>query len=71
MRVGWVIVLLIAVLAISVWYLQRDSSRTEASPQTGSLSTENARKPASRPPGVPRDAARERPERERTDRPGN
>ena len=71
MRVGLVIVLLLAVVAISVWYKQRASSRTEADPATGASSTEKTRKPALRPPGDPRDAPRERPERERTDRPGD
>jgi hypothetical protein len=71
MRVGLAVVLLVAVLAVSVWYKQRASGRTEADPATGPSSSEKTRKPALRPPGDPRDAPRERPVRERTDRPGN
>jgi len=68
MRVGLVIVLLLVVVAISVWYKQRAASRTEADSAMGPSSAEKTREPALRPPGNPRDAPRERPGRERTDR---
>jgi hypothetical protein len=71
MRVGLAVVLLVAVLAISVWYKQRTPSHAEGDSATGPSSGEKTRKPAPRLSGDPRDAPRERPERERTERPGD
>jgi hypothetical protein len=71
MRVGWVVVLLVAVAAISAWYKQRASEPAAAGPAAAPSSSEKTPKPAVRQPGDPRDAPRERPERDRTDRPGS
>ena len=71
MRVGLAVVLLVAVAAFSVWYKQRASHHADAEPVTGLSSSEKTHLRASRPPDDPRASPRERPERERTDRPGN
>jgi len=69
--VGLAVILVIAVLAVVVWYKQPDTGRAERDFATGPTSGEQARKPALRPSGDTRDAPRGRPERERTDRPGD
>jgi cytoskeletal protein RodZ len=73
MRVGVAIVLLVVVVAaLGVWYKQRASDGVGGDPTAApSSSSETSRKPASLPRSDSRDAPRERPERERTDRPGN
>lgn len=71
MRVGLAVVLLVVVAAFSVWYKQRASDHADAEPVTGLSSSEKTHKPPWRGSGDPRAAPRERPERERTDRPGN
>jgi hypothetical protein len=71
MRVGLAVVLLVAVVAFSAWYKQRAPDHAESDPATSPSSSEKAHKPPWRGPGASRDALRERPERERTDRPGD
>ena len=76
MSAGWVrvalaAVVLAAVLAISVWYKQRDSGRPEADAAAGASSSDTTRKAPLQPNSDPRAAPRDRPERERTSRPGD
>ena len=70
-RVGLAVILLVAVLAVSVWYKQRASGGPGADAAAGASSGDKAGKAPLRPSGAGRDAPRERPERERTSRPGD
>lgn len=71
MRVGLAVVVLAAVLAISVWYKQRDSGRIEADTAAGKSSGDSTRKAPLRPASDRSASPRERPARERTSRPGD
>jgi hypothetical protein len=72
---GWsratlVIVLLAAVAAVIAWNIERGAQTAAPAAAAKTPPVEQARKPAPRPPDA-RDTSRERPERERTDRPGD
>jgi len=73
--VGIAAVLLIAVLAISAWNKQRSAQTVApvASPTPEAKAPKSRPKPATseQPSADPRETARARPERERTDRPGD
>jgi hypothetical protein len=65
-----VIVLLAAVAAVIAWNIERGAQTAAPAAAAKTPPVEQARKPAPRPPDA-RDTSRERPERERTDRPGD
>jgi hypothetical protein len=69
-RVTLVIVLLAAVAAVIAWNIERAAQTAPPAAAGKAPPVEQARKPAPRPPDA-RDTSRERPERERTDRPGD
>jgi hypothetical protein len=73
--VGIAAVLLVAILAVSAWNKQRSAQGVTpgASPAPEAKATKPRPKPAAseQPSADPRDTSRARPERERTDRPGD
>jgi hypothetical protein len=66
-RVSVVIILLAAVVAVIAWNIERAPQTPSPGAAGKAPPVEQVRKPAPRPPDA-RDTARERPERERTDR---
>lgn len=71
MRVGLAVILVVAALAAVVWYTRSDPERAQREPAMEAASDKHVRKPVAQPSNERRDASRGRPERERTDRPGN
>jgi len=71
--VGIATVLVVAVLAFSAWYKQRSAQTVVQGPSPAPEATAPTPRPATgeQPPADPQGTSRARPERERTDRPGD